>query len=134
MNTPKRPRQRLSCRAIRRTVLTACIATALGACASVPAPTEQMAVSTAAVANAVSAGGTGLAPGELHGARDKLARANAALLAEDYPLARTLAEQSEVDAQLAVAKSRAAKAEIAARTLQEDGRVLREELDRKVQQ
>ena len=49
---------------------------------------------------------------------------------EDYPLARQLSEEAQVDAQLAVATARAAKAQKAASALQEDNRVLKKEIDR----
>lgn len=104
---------------------------ALAGCASTPVPTEQLAVSTAAVTNASSAGATELAPGEMRLAQDKLDRARAAVLAKDNLLARTLAEQSELDAQLAITRSSAVKAQRAAGALQDDARVLREELERK---
>jgi hypothetical protein len=104
---------------------------AMAGCASVPAPTEQLAVSKAAVANAVGAGGTEFAPAEMRTAQEKLDRANQAMAAKDYERARWLAEQAQVDAQLAVAKARSAKAQKAAYALQEDSRVLREELNRK---
>lgn len=110
--------------------ITLAITIALAACAGPSVPTGQMAVSTAALAAAVSAEGGELAPGEMGSARDKLERANNAMAAKDYPLARALAEQSEVDAQLAVAKARSAKAQTAAQALQDDNRVLREEIDR----
>jgi hypothetical protein len=100
-------------------------------CASVPAPTEQIAVSKAAVANAVGAGGPEFAPAEMRAAQDKLDRANQAMAAKDYERARWLAEEAQVDAQLAVTKARSAKAQKAAYALQEDSRVLREELNRK---
>lgn len=100
-------------------------------CASVPAPTEQIAVSNAAVANAVGAGGPEFAPAEMRAAQDKLSRANQAMAAKDYERARWLAEEAQVDAQLAVTKARSAKAQKAAYALQEDSRVLREELNRK---
>ena len=100
-------------------------------CASVPAPTEQIAVSKAAVANAVGAGGPEFAPAEMRTAQDKLDRANQAMAAKDYERARWLAEESQVDAQLAVTKARSAKAQRAAYAVQEDSRVLREELNRK---
>jgi ABC-type uncharacterized transport system auxiliary subunit len=103
----------------------------LGACASTPAPTDQMAVSEAAVAQATGAGGAEFAPLELGLARDKLHRAQVAMIAKEYPEARRLAQQAQVDAQLAVTKSRAGKAGRAATELQEGSRVLREELDRK---
>ncbi|MFN4352245.1 MAG: DUF4398 domain-containing protein [Hylemonella sp.] len=107
------------------------LALALTACASgPPAPTEQMAVSAAAIEQAVSAGAPELAPRELGTARDKLARAKVAMDADDNTLALRLAEQAQADAQLAVTKARTAKAEKAAAALAEDRRVLREEMQR----
>lgn len=103
----------------------------LGGCASPPpAPTDQLAVSKAAVAQAVSAGAPEFAPAELSSARDKLDRANLAMAAKDYAQARILAEQAEVDAQLAVTRTRSSKAQKAAAALQESSRVLREEINR----
>jgi len=103
----------------------------IAACATTPAPTEQVAVSTAAIAHAVSAGGRDLAPAELQIARDKLDRAKLAMVAENYDEARSLAQEAQVDAQLAEAKAGSIKARRAADELREGVRVLREELDRK---
>jgi len=104
---------------------------ALAACASVPPPTGQMAVSRAAVANAAGAGAGEFAPMELKSAQDKMERAGRAMTREDYAVARTLAEEAQLDAQLAEKKTQAAKAQKAAAVTQEDNRVLREELERK---
>jgi hypothetical protein len=106
-------------------------AAVMAGCASVPAPTEQLAVSKAAVANAVDAGGPELAPVEMRTAQEKLDRATQAMAAKDYDRARSLAEQAQVDAQLAGSKARSAKAQKAALAVQDDSRALREELDRK---
>jgi hypothetical protein len=103
----------------------------MAGCASTPAPTEQVAVSTAAVAHAVSAGGTESAPTEMRTAREKLDRANVAMAAKDYDRARSLAEEAQVDAQLAETKAHSTKAQKAADELQEDSRVLREEINRR---
>jgi hypothetical protein len=103
----------------------------LAGCASTPAPTEQMAVSRSAVANAVSAGGTEHAAVEMKSAQDKMDRANRAMGKEDYDEARRLAEQAQADARLAEKKAHSAKAEKAAAVTQEDTRVLREEMNRK---
>jgi hypothetical protein len=116
------------CRAMGAIGLAAVV---MAGCASVPAPTEQVAVSKAAVANAVSAGGPEFAPTEMRTAQEKLDRANLAMANKDYESARSLAEQAQVDAELAVSKARSAKAQKAALAVQEDSRVLREELDRK---
>lgn len=105
----------------------------LGACASMPPPTAQMAVATAAVAHAAAAGSTELAPVEMTTARQKLDRANVAMAVKDYPLALAMAQQSQVDAQLAEAKAHSIQASKAAAELQEASRVLREEIARKTQ-
>lgn len=102
-------------------------------CASIPAPTEQMAVSKLAVSNAGTAGGNEFAPLALKSAMDKMDAAELAIAEEDYLRARHLAEQAQFDAQLASATARSAKAQKAASAIQEDNRVLRQEIDRKTQ-
>ncbi len=109
----------------------ACAAVILAGCASVPAPTEQMAVSKSAIANAASAGGGEAAPVEMRSAQDKLDRANRAMGRKDYVEARQLAEAAQVDARLAEKKAESTKAGRSAAVIQEDLRVLREELERK---
>jgi Skp family chaperone for outer membrane proteins len=103
----------------------------LSACASQKAPaTADVAVSQNAVANAVQAGAADLAPAEITAARAKMMRANEALAAKDYKLARELSMQAQADAQLAQSKANSAKATAAANALNEDLRVLRQEVDR----
>ena len=109
----------------------ACAAVLLAACASVPAPTEQMAVSKSAIANAASAGGAEAAPVEMRNAQDKLDRANRAMDRKDYDEARELAEAAQVDARLAEKRAESAKAGKSAAVIEDDLRVLREELARK---
>ena len=113
------------------TALAAATVLALGACASAPVPTEQLAVTTAAVAQAVSAGGQELAPTEMGAARDKLVRAHLAVAAKDNEQALRLAQQAQLDAQLAASKAEAVKARKAQSELDEAARVLREEMARK---
>jgi hypothetical protein len=67
-------------------------------------------------------------------ARDKLARANVAMAAKEYDVARSLAEEAEVDAQLAAAKARSGRSTKAAAELQDASRALREEMNRQPQQ
>ena len=113
--------------------ITACsVATIFTAgCSSLKAPaTADVAVSKAAVDNAAGAGGTEFAPMEMSSAREKLVLANAAMKAKDYKLASDLANQAQVDAKLAQSKASSAKAQTAADALQDDIRVLREELFR----
>jgi hypothetical protein len=109
----------------------ACAAVIAAGCASVPAPTEQMAVSRSAVANALSAGGGEHAAVEMRAAQEKMDRANRAMDKEEYASARRLAEEAQADARLAEKKAHSAKAEKAAAVTQEDTRVLREEMNRK---
>jgi hypothetical protein len=100
-------------------------------CASAPPPTEQIAVSKSAIANAASAGGVEYAPIEMRNAQDKMDRASRAMAKEDYALARSLAEEAQADARLAEKKDESAKAQQAAVVMQENIRVLREEINRK---
>jgi Skp family chaperone for outer membrane proteins len=103
----------------------------LSACASQKAPaTADVAVSRAAVENAAQAGAAELAPAELLAAREKMQQASRALADKDYKLASDLATQAQADAKLAQSKATSAKATGAANAVQEDIRVLREELDR----
>ena len=103
----------------------------VSACASNKTPaTADVAVSREAVAAATSAGAADLAPAEMQSARDKLMRANQALAAKDYKAAQDLATQASADAQLAQSKANSAKATMAADELQQNIRLLREELQR----
>lgn len=133
--TPLRATAAIPRRHPGRTALVAVLATALvatlGACASVPPPTEQLAVSTAAVAHAVAANGSDPAPAELALARDKLRRANLALAAKDHADARRLADEAQVDALVAEARVESAKAGRAANEVRAASRALREEMGRK---
>ncbi len=100
-------------------------------CSSLKPPaTADVAVSKAAVDNAAGAGGAEFAPAEMMAARDKMALANKAMAAKDYKLAINLAAQAQADATLARSKANSAKAQTAADALQDDIRVLREELER----
>jgi hypothetical protein len=100
-------------------------------CSSLKTPaTADVAVSKEAVDNAAGAGGAQFAPLEMTSAREKLALANKAMLAKDYKLAVDLASQAQADAKLAQGKANSAKAQVAADALQDDIRVLREELQR----
>lgn len=100
---------------------------------SAPAPTEQMAVARAAVNNASSAGGNEFAPLQLKSAMEKMDAAERAMGEKSFARAKLLAEEALVDAKLAESTARAIKARKAADALQEDNRVLRNELDRKAQ-
>ena len=63
-------------------------------------------------------------------AREKMAAANKAMANKDYELASDLANQAQADAKLAQAKAASAKAQAASAALDDDIRILREELQR----
>ncbi|HEY8157802.1 MAG TPA: DUF4398 domain-containing protein [Methylobacter sp.] len=109
------------------------VAIVLTGCASIPAPTGQMAVSKTAVNDAISAGSNEFAPRQLRIAMEKMNAAERAMVDEDYLRAWQLAEQVQVDAQLAALSARSAKAQKAAYTLQEDNRILQQEIERNAQ-
>jgi Domain of unknown function (DUF4398) len=128
MKNPNHPRSHQVLRGIGVSVAAVIL---MAGCASVPPPIEQMAVSRAALNNANSAGANEFAPVQLKSAMDKMQAAEQAMTAQDYPLARQLAEEAEVDAKLAGLTARSVKAQKAAEAVQEDSRVLRKEIDRK---
>ncbi|MDZ4200833.1 MAG: DUF4398 domain-containing protein [Gallionella sp.] len=97
---------------------------------SVPPPNEQIAVSRAAIGVANSTGGNEFAPIQFKSALEKMADAERAMGEKNYARARLLAEEAQVDAELASAAARAAKAKISADAVVEDSRALRTEIDR----
>lgn len=103
----------------------------ISACATTPPPLELIAVSKASVADANVAGANELAPVQYKSALDKMNGAEVAMTNKDYDLAKQLAEQALVDAKLAAAMARSSKAKKAADALQEDSRVLSQEIGRK---
>lgn len=102
------------------------------ATSAISAPTEQMAVSRAALKNASSTGGNEFAPVQFISAMEKMEAAERAMGEKSYARARLLAEEAQVDADLAASAARSAKAQKAADAVQEDNRVLRKEIDRKI--
>jgi len=131
MNTMSNRRIACTFPVIASTAALASLAVLVAACATTPPPTEQVAVSTAAVARAAGAGAGESAPAEIRTAREKLDRAKLAMAANNNDEALSLAEEAQVDAQLAESKARSVKARKAADEVNEGVRVLREELNRK---
>lgn len=76
----------------------------LSACASDPAPTEQLRLSEQALNQAKALGISTEQSPSLRLAEEKLALAQAAMQDQDYKQARVLAEQAELDARLAEAE------------------------------
>lgn len=104
----------------------------LGGCASKGmAPVAELATARASIAQAESAGAVQLAPVELLAARDKLGRAEAATREDRFGDGRRLAEQAQVDAEVAERKARAANAARAAEELRRANATLERETARK---
>lgn len=111
------------------TVLAVASIAVLSACASTPPPTAQMAVARASVDRATGPAAAE-APIEMAAAREKLNRANTAMAAKDYPVAKRLAEEAEADATLAEARSRSLRSARALTEVRDGIRMLREEIGR----
>lgn len=99
-----------------------------------PPPTEKVEVAEAAVRQADTRGASEDAALELRMARDKLARAQTAMEDERYVDARRLAEQAQVDALLAEAKSQSVAALESAREMRDSIESLRGEAQRAADQ
>lgn len=113
----------------------ACAAFAVGlaACATSPIPNEKIAVAKASVQRAEQAGAPELAPVELSTARDKLLRAEKAAADHDAQPATMLAEQANVDAQLAEATAQEHRSHKAATELDASLQALQQESARSSQ-
>ncbi|MBV8465187.1 MAG: DUF4398 domain-containing protein [Burkholderiales bacterium] len=105
----------------------------LAACSTVPAPTQQMGVAKSAIEQAQHVGAAQYASAELLVATDKMARADTAAHAEKYVQARRLAEEVEVDAQLAQVTATSTKSAAAVHELNKSTQDLRQEIERGAQ-
>ena len=100
-------------------------------CASVPpAPTASLDAAKVAIANAEKADASHYAGAELGEARQKLTLADSAVKDENMVQAEQLAEQSRVEAELASAKTEAAKALAVNAELDRGADALNEEMQR----
>lgn len=105
----------------------AAIALTVAACASGPIPNEKIALARQSVQRAEQAGATELAPVELTTARDKLQGAEKAAADHDARRADHLAEQANVDAQLAEATAQEHRSHKAEMELEASLQALRQE-------
>jgi hypothetical protein len=96
-------------------------------CATTPIPNEKIAVAKASVQRAEQSGAPELAPVEMATARDKLSRAEKAAADRDAQPATELAEQANVDAQLAEARAQEKKSHKAATEFDASLQALRQE-------
>ena len=115
----------------RRRIAPVALLAALGiaGCAAEP-PTAEIASARAAISRATADGAPQLAPAPLQSAQSKLSQAQAQANSNDsssVEQARRLAQQSEVDANLAAATARSQRAETTATDLGYAHSVLRQE-------
>jgi len=103
----------------------------LGACASAPvAPSGSLQAAEQAIATAEQARVADYASLELSQAREKFAAAKVAVQKEEMALAKRLADESLVDAQLATAKAGELKARKVNEDMKDSTKTLKQEMDR----
>ena len=115
----------------RQAVLWSAAALVGAGCATVPAPNETLSNAEYAIRKAEEREATQFAPLEIRVAKDKIEQARLSMAAGDNRQARRFAEQAAVDAQLAEAKARAARAEATAREIEKSIEALRSETERR---
>ena len=118
---------------IKGSAAIAALACLLAACASSPIPSEKIAVAKASLQRAEQSGAPEFAPVELAAARDKLSRAEKAVADHDAQPATMLAEQANVDAQLAEATAVQQRSHKAATEFDSSMQALRQESMRSTQ-
>lgn len=92
-----------------KTILAAAVLLVLSACTTIRPGPDAFLSAQAAIASAVEAGGDEFAPVEMRFAREKLVSAQKGMDMQKYEIALYLVEQSEINSELAIEKSRAAK-------------------------
>ena len=107
------------------------VAFSLASCTSTLPPTGQISISNDVIRKANAAGGMEFAPLQLNSAKQKMVYAEKAMQEKKFELAYQLAQEAQVEAELALAKTATAKAQQEANALSEDSRILRHEIDRK---
>lgn len=103
---------------------------ALTACATTPPPSAALQAAEQAIGNADRARVTDTASPELAEARQKLNAARSAAQNEDMVLARQLAEQSRVSAELASARAEALRAKTVNDDMRKGNETLQQEIQR----
>jgi len=100
---------------------------AVAGCATTPIPDEKIAVAKASVQRAEQSGAPEMAPVEMAQARDKLSHAERAAANHDVQPAIDLADQANLDAQVAEATAQENKSHKAAMELDASLQALRQE-------
>jgi len=111
-------------------ILVAVVLFSLAACTTIRPGPDAFVSAENGIAAAEKAGGDEFAPVEMRFAREKLASAHKGMDKQKYEVAMYLVEQSEINSELAIAKSRAAKS----RRRVNEQRKSNEELERKLRE
>ncbi|WP_455884434.1 DUF4398 domain-containing protein [Pseudomonas spelaei] len=112
---------------LRRSAFAVLVAGALAGCAATP-PAEKISLARDSVDRALSVQATQFAPLEMKTAQDKLARMEQAIGEKNYVQVNALAEQIEVDANLAEVKAKAARKQQVLKQAREGIQVLKQEM------
>lgn len=114
-------------------LLAAVLAIALAGCASQPVPVAELAVAEASVQRADTSNTRAAAPAELRTAIAKLASAQQAAARKEHILAGQLAEQADLDAQVAMLHAQRVRSERSAQESLDAAAALRDESQRRNQ-
>jgi len=110
--------------------VTTALVLALAGCASPKPPTEALQAAELSITSAEQARVADFASPELGEARDKLTAAHAAVEEKKMVEAQRLAEQAQVDAQLAIARADATKAEAVNAEMVKSTETMKQEMQR----
>lgn len=111
-------------------VIAALAALGTGCGSNEPRPTEELTRARTLIDQAERTGARQFASAELQMAHEKMRRADAAAEEEEFVVARRLAAEASLDAELAAAKSRSGQAEAAAEEVAASVATLRDEAAR----
>lgn len=109
-------------------ILIFCVCLALAACVAARPDPEVLVVIENSIQQAAAAGGDEFAPVEMRFAREKLASANLAMEKQKFEVVVYLAEEAEINAELAIEKSRTARLRREANELRRNNNELRDKL------
>jgi hypothetical protein len=111
-----------------RLIFALALVATITACATTKPDPAAFSAAEEAIAAAERAGAEELAPMELRFAQEKLDSARKGMESKQYDIAFWLIEESEINSELAIEKSRTAKLRRRANELRRDNEVLREDL------
>ncbi len=112
---------------MKHLTLPAALAFLVSACVTVPPPTDALAAADLAIQRADASRGSDPSPPELQAARAKLAAGRAAMAQRNMLTATRLVVEARLDADLASARSEAARAQFDVEAMQKGNEALRQQ-------